>query len=200
MSITEDKRKELEERFDSILLGVQRDGIGKLIEYLHTTDFYTAPASTRYHSSYEGGLLAHSLNVYDMLKAKMATDLWKDRGYSDDTIAIVSLCHDLCKVNFYDVEMRNRKNDEGKWEQYPFYITNDRSPYGHGEKSAMMTGHFIKLSAEEQYAIRWHMGFSEPRENYGYLGKAMELYPLIVALHESDLEATYLLESKDDED
>jgi len=198
--MTEEKRKELEERFDSLLISVQRDGVGKLIEYLHTTDFYTAPASTRFHSSYEGGLLAHSLNVYDMLKAKMETPTWKDYGYADSTIAIVALCHDLCKVNFYDVEMRNRKNDAGKWEQYPFYITNDKSPYGHGEKSAMMTQHFIKLTAEEMYAIRWHMGFSEPRENYVYLGKAMELYPLIVALHEADLEATYLIESKEDSD
>lgn len=91
--------------------------------------------------------------------------------------------------------MRNRKNEDGVWEKYPFYIIDDKNPYGHGEKSVMMIMEFMKLTAEEKYAIRWHMGFSEPKENYNALGKAMEYYPIVVALHEADLEATYLLES-----
>lgn len=184
-------------RFDDLLTSTNREGIDKLIEYLHSTDFYTAPASTRFHSSYEGGLLQHSLNVYDMLSLMFEHEPWNKLDIKEDTLIIVALCHDLCKANFYDVEMRNRKNDKGQWEQYPFYIVNDRSPYGHGEKSAMIAANFIKLSAEERYAIRWHMGFSEPQLNYQYVGKAMEMYPLVVAIHEADLEATYLLESGD---
>lgn len=184
-------------RFDDLLTSTNREGIDKLIEYLHSTDFYTAPASTRFHSSYEGGLLQHSLNVYDMLSLMFEHEPWSKLDIEEDTLIIVALCHDLCKANFYDVEMRNRKNDKGQWEQYPFYIINDKNPYGHGEKSAMIAANFIKLSAQERYAIRWHMGFSEPQPNYQYVGKAMEMCPLVVAIHEADLEATYLLESGD---
>lgn len=192
---------ELIEKFESLLQSTGREGIDKLIKYIKTTDFYTAPASTRFHSSYEGGLLQHSINVYEMLEAKSKTETWKDIVKDESTIIIVSLLHDLCKANYYTVEMRNKKNEQGKWEQVPFYTVDDQSPYGHGEKSVMMLMEFIKLTAEEKYAIRWHMGFSEPKDNYQYLGKAMEKYPLICALHEADLEATYLLETdKGDED
>lgn len=189
--------KELIEKFESLLLSTKREGIENLINYIRTTDFYTAPASTRFHSSYEGGLLEHSINVYEMLKAKSQTDTWSKYLAKEDTIIIVALLHDLCKTNFYSVEMRNKKNDKGVWEKVPFYIIDDKSPYGHGEKSVMMLMEFLKLTAEEKYAIRWHMGFSEPRESYNSLGKAMEKYPLIIALHEADMEATYLLEGDD---
>lgn len=192
---------ELVEKFESLLQSTDRDGVDKLVKYIRTTDFYTAPASTRFHSSYEGGLLQHSINVYEMLEAKSKTETWKDIVKDESTIIIVSLLHDLCKANYYAIEMRNKKNEQGKWEQVPFYTVDDQSPYGHGEKSVMMLMEFIKLTAEEKYAIRWHMGFSEPKDNYQYLGKAMEKYPLICALHEADLEATYLLETdKGDED
>lgn len=191
---------ELVERFETLLQSTGRDGIDKLIEYIRTTDFYTAPASTRFHSSYEGGLLQHSINVYEMLEAKSKTDTWKNIVKDETTIIIVSLLHDLCKANYYAIEMRNKKNKQGRWEQVPFYTVDDQSPYGHGEKSVMMLMEFIKLTTEEKYAIRWHMGFSEPKDNYQYLGKAMEKYPLICALHEADLEATYLLEAEKSED
>ena len=187
---------ELAQEFESLLLSTHREGIDKLIDYLKLkTDFFSAPASTRFHSSCPGGLLQHSMNVYKMLKAKSQTETWKSTLSREDTIIIVSLLHDICKANFYAVEMRNRKNEDGVWEQYPFYIIDDKNPYGHGEKSVMMIMEFMKLTAEEKYAIRWHMGFSEPKENYNALGKAMEYYPIVVALHEADLEATYLLES-----
>lgn len=191
---------ELVKKFEALLQSTGRDGIDKLIEYIRTTDFYTAPASTRFHSSYEGGLLQHSINVYEMLEAKSKTDTWKNIVKDETTIIIVSLLHDLCKANYYAIEMRNKKNKQGRWEQVPFYTVDDQSPYGHGEKSVMMLMEFIKLTAEEKYAIRWHMGFSEPKDNYQYLGKAMEKYPLICALHEADLEATYLLEAEKSED
>ncbi len=195
--ITVDIEKETK-RFDEMLLSTEREGVDKLIAYLHTTDFYSAPASTRFHMSCPGGLLKHSLNVAELLLSKFSDDKepWGDMGVTKETIIIVALCHDLCKANFYKVEMRNRKNEKGAWEQYPFYVIDDQSPYGHGEKSAMIAANFIKLSAEERYAIRWHMGFSEPQSNYQYVGKAMEKYPLVLALNEADLEATYILESE----
>ena len=187
---------ELAQEFESLLLSTHREGIDKLIAYLKLkTDFFSAPASTRFHSSCPGGLLQHSMNVYKMLETKSQTETWKSTLSREDTIIIVSLLHDICKANFYAVEMRNCKNEDGVWEKYPFYIIDDKNPYGHGEKSVMMIMEFMKLTAEEKYAIRWHMGFSEPKENYNALGKAMEYYPIVVALHEADLEATYLLES-----
>lgn len=190
---------ELQERFENLLLDTGRPGIDKLIAYLRTTDFYEAPASTRFHSSCEGGLLTHSLNVYDALKQKLDTPLWAQFNVPSGTVAIVALLHDVCKSNFYVVEMRNKKNEKGIWVQVPFYTVNDQLPYGHGEKSVYIVSSFIKLTREEAMAIRWHMGFSEPRENYTYVGKAMEMFPLVVALHEADMEATYLLESSDDD-
>lgn len=190
-----------QEKFEQLLLSTGRTGIDKLITYLRTTDFYTAPASTRFHNSFEGGLLNHSLNVYTMLKQKIETDLWSRYNYNESTVIIVSLLHDLCKANFYTVEMRNRKDESGNWIKVPFYTVEDQLPYGHGEKSVYIINSFIKLSREEAMAIRWHMGFSEPKENFQFLGKAMEKFPLIVALHEADMEATYLLESdKNEED
>ena len=185
------------EKFDKLLESTGRKGIDKLIKYLHTTDFYEAPASTRFHLSCPGGLLQHSLNVYEMLRTKITQAPWDRYEFKEDSVIIVALLHDLCKLNFYTVEMRNRKNAEGKWEQYPFYITDDKSPYGHGEKSVMIASNFIPLSAEEKYAIRWHMGFSEPKENYSYVGNAMKMYPLVLAAHEADNEATQLMESEE---
>lgn len=114
-----------------------------------------------------------------------------------ETIAICGLLHDICKANFYAVEMRNRKNDQGRWEQYPFYVVDDKLPYGHGEKSVYIVSGFMRLSREEAMAIRWHMGFSDNDfKGGGYsVGNAFEKFPLAVLLHIADLQATYLDET-----
>ena len=186
------------ELFKSTLLATKCEGIDKLLNYLEKTDFYTAPASTKFHSSYEGGLLQHSINVYNCLLEKTKTGVWSKYKYNEETIAIVSLLHDLCKVDFYTVSTRNVKNEEtGKWEKQPFYQIDDQLPYGHGEKSVYIISSFIKLSREEAMAIRWHMGFSESKENYNAVNKAFSMYPLCLALSESDMEASALLEVDD---
>lgn len=110
---------------------------------------------------------------------------------------ISALLHDLCKTYFYVVDYRNKKNDAGVWEKVPYYTVDDKIPYGHGEKSVMMIEEYIKLTPTERYAIRWHMGWSEPKESYNALGTAMGKYPLVLALHEADQEATYLLEKEE---
>ena len=158
------------ERFIELLRSTKREGIEKLIDFLEKTDFFTAPASTRFHMSCEGGLLQHSLNVYDCL-VNLGTTTGDVQEFQaagmrldsipQESIIIVALLHDLCKVNFYATEMRWRKDANQKWEQYPVYTVNDRNPYGHGEKSVMMASEFIHLTMEERYAIRWHMGMSE---------------------------------------
>lgn len=186
------------EEFENLLLSVEREGIENLLGFIRKSDFYTAPASTKYHSCHEGGLLEHSLNVYKCLVAKLDNSIWKDAlaEIPEESLVVSSLLHDLCKTYFYVVEYRNKKNDDGIWEKVPYYTIDDKIAYGHGEKSVMMIEEYIKLTPVERYSIRWHMGWSEPKENYNALGKAMGKYPLVLALHEADQEATYLLEEE----
>ena len=177
---------------------IKRDGADKLLDFLMSSDFFTAPASARYHSAYEGGLLDHSLNVYDCLCAYLNRDYAREKfklSYSDETIAIVSLLHDICKVNVYKPGFRNVKNEQGKWEQVPTFEFDDRLPYGHGEKSVYMISPFIKLTREEAFAIRYHMGFSNVDDQRN-VGKAFEMFPLAFALSTADMEATYYLEKE----
>ena len=177
---------------------VHREGADKLLEYLLSTnsDFFTAPASTRYHGSFEEGLLEHSLNVYDCLKDYLSRERAKETykmKFSDESVAIVALLHDLCKVNFYKTDYRNSKNEKGIWEKVPYYTINDQLPYGHGEKSVYIITGFMKLTREEAFAIRYHMGFSGV-EDKNTIGKVFEQFPLAFALCVADMEASYYLE------
>ena len=187
------------ERFEKLLTETGRYGIENLIEFIRKSDFYTAPASTRFHGCHEGGLLEHSMNVYDILSTKRNEDsLWCEslKNIGEDTLVISALLHDLCKTYYYTTELRNKKVD-GQWVQVPFYTVDDKAPYGHGEKSVMMIEEYIKLKPIERYAIRWHMGAYEPKELWNTLGSAMEKYPLVLAIHEADMEATYIMESEE---
>ncbi len=178
---------------------ITRDGADKLLDFLeHKSDFFTAPASTRYHNAFEGGLLKHSLNVYECLVQYLARERVKETyklNVSDETAAVVALLHDVCKVNFYTVSYRNAKDEKtGQWEKVPYYTINDTLPYGHGEKSVYMVSGFMRLTREEAMAIRWHMGFSGI-EDKNTIGRALEKYPLAFALSVADMEASYFLES-----
>lgn len=180
----------MKEKFIELLKSTNRSGIEDLISFLEKTDFFTAPASTRFHGSFEGGLVEHSLKVYEILDYKAKNNVLK-LEIPDDTIKIVSLLHDICKLNFYKVDYRNAKNALGEWEKVPYYTIDDTIPYGHGEKSVMMISEYIKLTPEEKYSIRWHMGYTEPKELYNTIGAAYKKYPLALMMHEADLEATY---------
>lgn len=179
---------------------ITRPGADKLLAWIESSDFFAAPASTRFHLSSPGGLLEHSLHVFERMKAICANEATITPGFNEpsmETIAVCSLLHDICKANFYAVEMRNRKNDQGRWEQYPFYVVDDKLPYGHGEKSVYIISGFMRLSREEAMAIRWHMGFADNDfRGGGYsVGNAFEKFPLAVLLHIADLQATYLDET-----
>ena len=183
---------------------IKREGADKLLEFIcsPSSDFFTAPASARYHSAYEGGLCEHSLNVYDCLVDYLNRDVAKKKyglNYTDETIAIVSLLHDLCKMNVYKPGFRNVKNDQGVWEKVPTFEFDDKLPYGHGEKSVYMISPFIKLTREEAFAIRYHMGFSGAgtQQEMNNVSKAYEMFPLAFALSTADMEATYYLEKED---
>lgn len=179
---------------------ITREGADTFLEYLlsKSSDFFTAPASTRFHGAYEGGLLEHSLNVYDCLKDYLERDRVKNLyncSYSEETIAIVSLLHDICKINCYKPGTRNVKDAKGVWQQVPTYEFEDDLPYGHGEKSVYIISGFMRLSREEAFAIRYHMGFSGVEDKRA-IGDSFEKYPLSFALSTADMEAAYFIEKK----
>ena len=202
-------------KFEELLGEVKRDGIEKLFSFIRKSDFYTAPASTRFHLSEEGGLLKHSLHVYECLNAKLSAPIWKDvlSNVNRETVLIVSLLHDICKTYYYVPDFKNQKTyDEDKvkfanprevkhdakgdfiWETVPCYTVDNKYPLGHGSKSVVFISKYINLSMEEIIAITWHMGAYCDSTQWNELGQAYEMYPLALALHQADMEATHILE------
>lgn len=177
---------------------ITREGADKLLDFLLKSDFFTAPASTRYHGACEGGLLQHSLNVYDCLVDILNRPRMKEVygiEYSDESIAIAALLHDICKVNFYKVGTRNVKDENGRWTTVPYYTIEDSLPYGHGEKSVYIVSAYMKLTRDEAFAIRYHMGFSGT-EDVTNVGRALEMFPLAYATCCADMEAAFIMEGK----
>lgn len=190
-------QKRLADDFVELLRTTNRDGIEELIRYLQEeTDFFTAPASTKYHGAFAGGLLMHSINVCAELRLDP-----NSKVYPTETLIIVALLHDICKANCYRTEKRNVK-ENGGWVEKQIYVFEDELPLGHGEKSLYLASKFIKLSDEEAAAIRWHMGAFDCAFRGGDRGlnAAYEKYPLAVLLHMADMRAAYLVERSDDHD
>ena len=189
------------ERFiDIYTTHIKREGADKLLDYLTGPgcDFFSAPASTRYHNAWEGGLCAHSLNVYDCLCDYLERTAAKEKFgllYPAESVAIAALLHDLCKTNVYKCSTRNVKDESGRWKTVPYYEFDDQLPYGHGEKSVYIISGYMKLTREEAFAIRYHMGFSE-ENNVRNVGAAFEKFPLAVALSIADTEATFFVENE----
>lgn len=185
------KQDFLEIYFDNI----EREGAEELLSYLEKTDFFTAPASSRFHSNFEGGLCFHSTLVYkrflNLIKNEFG-DNWQ-ATISAESVAIISLLHDVCKVNFYSVDTRNVKIN-GEWVQRPFYKVDDALPYGHGEKSVYMISGFMRLTREEAMAINWHMGAFDERtkNNPNMLKNVFSKYKIAFLFHLADYMATYL--------
>lgn len=181
------------DRFIELISSVKRDGVEDLKKWLWESDFYTAPASRIYHGDYPGGLCEHSLNVYDEM-CRLAK-AYPEVNASDESIIVTALLHDICKVNFYGVEYRNRKNEDGKWEKYEAYTIREKFKFGgHGSKSMYLAQHFIKLTPEEAVAINCHMGCWDGNK---YVGEAYEAYPFAWLLHVADEASTYIKEKKD---
>lgn len=179
---------------------IKREGADKLLDYLlsKTSDFFTAPASTKFHGAYDGGLVEHCINVYHCLKDYLLRDRVRELynlSYDDETIAIVALLHDVCKINCYKKGTKNVKDERGVWMSVSIYEFDDKLPYGHGEKSVYIITGYMRLTREEAFAIRYHMGFSgvEDKRN---IGDAFGQFPLGFALCTADMEATYFLENK----
>lgn len=194
-------------RFENELGKVNRPGMDKLLAYIRQSDFYTAPASTKYHLSCEGGLLQHSLNVLDALRDLLVespvSGNWEymvaGRIVDEipaDSVILMALLHDICKTYFYTTSWRNAKNEQtGKWEKVPFFAVKDRMPLGHGDKSVMMIKQYISLTTKEMYAIWWHMGFTDGTDART-LNNALTMYPIIWALHTADMMASNMMEEE----
>ena len=173
---------------------INREGASDLLRWIATTDFFVAPASTKFHGAKESGLVEHSVKVYEVLRSK-----YFEPSDDEESFAICALLHDLCKINFYKTSFRNVKNEfSGAWEKVPYYSIEDSFPYGHGEKSVFLIERFMRLKPVEAVSIRWHMGgFDDSVKSAGYsspISLAFEKYPLSVKLAISDLESTYLFE------
>lgn len=189
---------EKREEFISIYKeNIMREGADKLLEYLQSpaSDFFEAPASTRFHGAYAGGLVEHSVNVYHCLRAYLDRKRVQEEyglSVSAESVAVAALLHDLCKVNCYKPGTRNVK-ENGVWKQVPTFEYSDELPYGHGEKSVYIITGFMRLTREEAFAIRYHMGFAGT-EDVRNVGEAFQRFPLAFALSTADMEATYFLE------
>lgn len=188
-----EERKELQDKIIERLKSIKRDGIDELITYLlERTDYFIAPASTKFHSNFDGGLAYHSNNVVELLIQK--NEQYK-LGLSLDTIYLTGYLHDLCKCNLYEKTMRLKKDEmTGKWIGYASYEINENIPLGHGEKSVILLQQFVKLTLEECLMIRWHMGAYIPKEEYRDYNKAIELYKTVLAFSNADAEASHFLE------
>lgn len=172
---------------------IKRNGSKELLDWLQTTDFFTAPASTKFHCACEGGLVQHSVSVYNTLREKH----FEEGVDNEESFAICALLHDLCKAQFYKVSTRNVKNEAtGQWEKQPFYSVEDVFPYGHGEKSVFLIERFMRLKPAEAMAIRWHMGGFDTSAKGGEfaISLAYDKYPLAVKMHLADFESTYIRE------
>ena len=192
-------------RFENILLSTKRTGIEKVLEEIAKTNFYKAPASTRFHLECEGGLLKHSLNVYDagmMIRGQVIQrEPTQAAMLPEDSIAIVTLLHDTCKSDIYQKATLSRKTADGYWEKYPGYSVDYGTglPLGHGEKSVIMLLSWgLEMTKEEMLAIRWHMTawdlpFQSPEHRESF-NAAKKQSPLVSLLQLSDGLATGLLE------
>lgn len=162
---------------------IERDGADKLKEWLLSTDIATAPSSTRYHESYPGGWLDHSVNVWDqfirLLKA------YPEVKVTAETAAICALLHDICKLGCYKTELRNKKDESGRWIQVPFYTFNEDFKFGgHGSKSVYLIQKFMPLTDAEAVAINCHM--ADTNDCYD----AFRAYPMAFLLHTADMAST----------
>lgn len=175
---------------------VEREGMDKFIEFLEKrTDFKTAPASTKFHMNYIGGLCEHTLNVLRFTREVQAS--LKVPEISEDSMTLSAILHDLCKVNYYkkdEVFDKDYKNETDRWRKMEVWGVEDKAPLGHGEKSVILAVRYISLTLEEMCAIRWHMGFSDQGTHSYYPSGApfktsMDKYPLLKLLMLGDAQA-----------
>ena len=175
--------------FEERLRFTGREGVEELIAWLEGSDFFQAPASTRYHGAHQGGLVEHSLAVHDRL-----VELSRLEGLDvhSDSMALCALLHDVCKVGCYKPDTRNVKDERGVWHKVPCYKFEEDYPFGgHGSKSVYLVQHFVALDPEEAAAINCHMGQFDAT-SYSNPSPVYAANPLAWMLHVADEAATYV--------
>lgn len=177
---------------------ISREGSDKILAFIENSDFFQAPASTNFHSAYEGGLCEHCVKVFYRLLSIARNEYGKDfeKFISKETIAICALLHDVCKIDTYKIDYRNVK-ENNTWVKKPYFAYDDKLPYGHGEKSVYIISGFMKLTREEAMMINWHMGAYDQRVRGGSyaLSDVFYMFPNALLFHIADISATYLDET-----
>ena len=183
------------ENFEKAIAFITREGIQDLVNWLETeTDYFTAPASSTFHGNFEGGLMQHCLNVvkFGLHNFNLLVKEKPDLEYLRESVVIVGLFHDLCKVNTYEKAEKWKKDENNKWVSYTGWVVNDKLPIGHGEKSLFLVSKYIKLTDAEAMAIRWHMGSTEfstaimgSPQYYAYYDALTR--PLVRLMHAADM-------------
>ena len=198
-------------KFIELLRKITREGaaIDRFIYKLEHSDFFEAPCSTKYHLAVRGGLCAHCLSVYTAL-CQLA-NLYAPEQFSEETLIIAALCHDMDKMNKYEETFKNvkvyspdgKKYDEGgkfDWVAQKSYVVKDASErfiYGHhGQNSEYITGSFIPLTIEESIAINNHMGNIFDDYKCLDISDIYTKYPLATFLHIADYVSTFYLETQ----
>ena len=192
-------------KFTEILSATGRTGIDKVLSKLEENGFFEAPASTKFHLSCKGGLLEHSLNVYEaamfLREQVIAKKPELEAQLPADSVAICALLHDTCKSDIYKEGILNRKNADGYWEKYVGYQVDYTAglPLGHGEKSVIMLLSWgLDLTEAEIMAIRWHMSAwdmpMQSAEHKESFNAAKAKSPLVSLIQTADGIATGLLE------
>ena len=171
---------------------IKREGSDELRKWLEEGDFFSAPASSRFHGSFQGGLCIHSVNVFNQLVRLLKA--YPEIKTTGESAAIIALLHDVCKINLYKVDYRNAKNENGVWEKVPYYAYDEKFSYGnHGGKSVFLISKFIKLTDEEAVAIQCHMGNEDGKYS---TSPAYEQFPIAWLLHVADEAATFIDEKE----
>ena len=195
-------------QFIELLMATKRPGMDNVIKGLEKLGFFDAPASTKFHSDFSGGLLYHSLQVYEQAmkirEIEIALRPWTEERLPVDSVTITALLHDVCKSEIYKVEFRNRKNDLGQWERYQTWKADyAHNPLGHGEKSVIRLLQMgLELRLPEILAISWHMGawdLSSSHEAVGNFNEACDTSPLVPVIMAADQLASRISEHKEEE-
>lgn len=189
----------IKEEIIALLSSINREGIDDMVAWLVNSTYFTMPSSTKFHGNYDGGLAEHSLNVYNCLKTMCDTykKQFPETEINEDSLKIIALCHDFCKIDLYKKGFRNVKNEvTGQWEKKQIFEFDDTLGMGHGEASVYIAQSFIKLTREEALAIRWHMGGYDTSVKGGERGMyvASKQTPLVTLIQFADMWASNFME------
>lgn len=219
--LTNEQIEKNKARYIDLIKSIKLEGsnIDGFLNWLNKSDFFEAPASVKYHCNFPGGLCQHSLNVYDNLlklvdKFASHVEYYGDedgnehemvvKQFSDDSIKLVALLHDISKTNYYEQYDKNVKNEDGSWVKVKEYKTReleDRFIYGNHEQNSEFMAHtFFPLSVDESVAILHHHGGKAWDSSQDDVPAVFSRFPLALLLHTADMLSAYIDENTNESD